>query len=353
MISKQEKGRGSSLKLDNPFLKNSLSQEIIEGIDEWESSHSKTTVFKESPNSILSKNSSPDIPYQWSLNPYQGCEHGCIYCYARNSHTYWGFDAGIDFESKIVVKENAPKLLAQEFRSLKWMPSVIMLSGNTDCYQPIERKLKITQAILQVALDHRNPIGVITKNALILRDIDILQDLARKSLVKVIISITSLNEDLRRKLEPRTSSAAKKMEVVKKLSEAGIPVGVLIGPVIPGLNDHEIPSIMKKASEMGAQSAAYTCIRLNGQLNILFEDWLQNHFPNKKDKVISQIKALHEGKLNDSQFKRRMKGSGAWAQTIHDVFEISSQKYFKHVSDFKYDFSKFRGDTQASLFDCL
>ncbi len=353
MIRKNIKGRGTGIQLDNPFSSLAYAREHIEGIDEWADDIPKTTFFKEAPKKILSRNTSPDIPFDWSLNPYQGCEHGCIYCYARNSHNYWGFNAGLDFESKILVKEDAPALLRRELGSPKWKPSMVMLSGNTDCYQPIERKLKITRSLLRIFTEYRNPVGIITKNALVARDSDVLEDLASQNLCKVIISITSLDENLRRKLEPRTSSIIKKWEAVDHLVSKGIPVGILIGPVIPGLNDHEIPEIIKEATVRGISNVSYTMIRLNGQLNTLFEAWLKEHFPDRFSKILSQVKSMHDGHVHDSRFGRRMRGEGSFAEAINTLFNISMKRYLPIAEKFEPDLTKFRRNPNPGLFDSL
>ncbi|MEQ8358799.1 MAG: PA0069 family radical SAM protein [Cytophagales bacterium] len=351
MIRKNIKGRGSDIQLDNPFSSLTYTRDHVEGIDDWEDLNEKTSFFKEAPKRILSKNNSPDIPFEWSINPYQGCEHGCVYCYARNSHNYWGFNAGLDFESKILIKEEAPALLKSEFESLKWKPAIVMLSGNTDCYQPVERKLKITRSLLRVFLQYRNPVGIITKNALVSRDSDILEELASMNLCKVIFSITSLEESLRKKLEPRTSTIKKKWEAIDQLIAKKIPVGILIGPIIPGLNDHEMPDIIREAGNRGVGSVSYTIIRLNGQLNTLFESWLLRNFPERSDKILSQIRTVHQGNLNDSKFGRRMRGEGEWAETIKKLYKISLNKYLPVVKSFEPDLNKFRRNPNPGLFD--
>ncbi|HET9055132.1 MAG TPA: PA0069 family radical SAM protein, partial [Cyclobacteriaceae bacterium] len=242
------KGRGAQIKTGNKFLKNEYVTEHIEGLDEplLESPH--TQIFLESPKKIINKIESPDLHGMYSMNPYQGCEHGCIYCYARNTHEYYGFSAGLDFESKIIVKKNAAEVLEKQILHPKWQPVPIMLSGNTDCYQPQERKFQITRKMLQILAKYRHPVGIISKNSLVTRDIDVLQDMAKDNLVHVMISITTLNEDLRRAMEPRTASGRKRLKVVEELSKANIPVGIMNAPLIPGLNHHEIPAILKAAA---------------------------------------------------------------------------------------------------------
>lgn len=345
------KGRGSDINLANPYLKNHISTDGYDGLDEELLGEAvKTQYFFETPKKVLSKNDSPDLFFRNSINPYQGCEHGCIYCYARNSHTYWGFGAGLDFESKIIIKKNAPQLLEKALSNPRWQPQVVLVSGNTDCYQPAERKFKITRQLLQVFLKYGNPIGMITKNSLILRDLDILSELAKESLVKVNFSITSLTEDLRRVLEPRTASVASKLKAVEKLSAAGVPVGVMIGPVIPGLNDMEIHEIIKKSAAAGAIDAGYTTVRLNGQLGTLFEKWLEKNFPDRKEKVLNKIKSLHDGNINDTDWGRRMKGEGEIAKVIENLFKSAVKKYFDPAKHVELRTDRFRRGGTLNLF---
>lgn len=322
------KGRGAQIKTPNKFLKGQYVTDHIEGLDEaWDFSQ-QTQVFIENSRTIVNKVTSPDLGMAYSTNPYQGCEHGCIYCYARNSHEYWGFSAGLDFESKIIVKKDAPKLMEKFILHPKWTATPISVSGNTDCYQPLEKKYELTRGILKVFATYRHPVGMITKNGLVTRDIDILQDLAKDNLVHVYISITTLNEDLRRLMEPRTASGMKRLATVEALAKTGIPVGVMNAPIIPGLNHHEIPAILKAAADHGASSAGMTVVRLNGSIGKIFEDWLRKNFPDRFEKVWNQISALHGGNVNDSQFGRRMTGEGNFADMIHQLFRTSKKKYF-------------------------
>ncbi len=286
-----------------------------------------TTFFRDSSQSILAKNDSPDIPFTYSINPYRGCEHGCIYCYARPSHEYLGFSAGLDFESKIVIKMRAPELLAASLGKKNWQPQVVALSGNTDCYQPVERKLELTRRCLGVFLKFRNPVSIITKNALILRDVDILQQMARLGIVHVMVSITSLDPDLIRKMEPRTSMPAKRLDTIKELARLGIPVGVNAAPIIPGLTDEEIPKILKSAAAKGATSAGYMLVRLPGSVETLFLEWLHREFPDRAAKIINRIRDTRGGKLSDSKFTSRMDGTGEIARTINDLFALHAAKY--------------------------
>lgn len=347
------KGRGSQLNTDNRFLKNSLVQEHMEGIDEELQENHKTKLYFETPKKIVNKVESPDIPGDYSMNPYQGCEHGCIYCYARNTHEYWGFSAGLDFEQKIIVKKNAADLLKKQLSGKNWKVSPIMFSGNTDCYQPIEKKLEITRKMLEVLVEFRHPVGIITKNSLILRDLDLLRELNKHQIVHVMISITTLKEELRQKLEPRTATAMQRLKVLKTLSDNGIPCGVLTAPIIPGLNSMEIPEILKSASENGAKAVGYTMVRLNGSIRAIFEDWLEKNFPDAKEKIIHQIEDAHGGKTNDSRFGTRMKGEGNMAMAINRLFKISKAKYFPNESDFEFNLDAFRipgSSTQLDLF---
>lgn len=344
------KGRGAQVKTENRFLKNQYVTEHVEGLDEPLLSAPTTQVFYEHPRKIVNKVNSPDLAMMYSLNPYQGCEHGCIYCYARNTHEYWGFSAGLDFESKIIVKKNAPQLLEKFILHPDWHAVPISISGNTDCYQPLERKLEITRGLLKVLAQYRHPVGMITKNSLILRDLDLLTDLAKDNLVHVYISITTLDESLRRVMEPRTASGMKRLQTVEALAKAGIPVGIMNAPIIPGLNDHEIPTILKEAADRGARNAGMTIVRLNGSIGAIFEDWLRKNFPDRFDKVWNQISAMHGGNVNDSQFGRRMTGEGNFAEAIHQLFRTSKKKYMGHVSMPPIDLTKFHRGGTLSLF---
>lgn len=344
------KGRGAQIKSENKFLKAQYVERHIEGLDEPLLSAPTTQIFYESPKKIVNKVTSPDLGMMYSMNPYQGCEHGCIYCYARNSHEYWGFSAGLDFESKIIVKKNAANLLEKFILHPDWQPVPISVSGNTDCYQPLERKLEITRSMLKVFARYRHPLGMITKNGLILRDIDLLKDLAQDNLVHVYISITTLDESLRSVMEPRTASAIKRLKTVEVLSKAGIPVGIMNAPIIPGLNHHEIPNILKAAADHGALNAGMTVVRLNGSIGKIFEDWLRKNFPDRFEKVWHQISEMHGGNVNDSQFGRRMTGEGNFAQTIHQLFRVSKKKYFANRNMPAIDLTKFRRGGNFSLF---
>ena len=285
-----------------------------------------TLFFRDSSRTILAHNDSPDVGFDTSINPYRGCEHGCIYCYARPTHEYLGFSAGLDFETKIMVKEDAPQLLRNELMSANWKPRTIAMSGVTDCYQPIERKLKLTRRCLEVLAEFRNPVGIVTKNFLVTRDIDLLKELAAYQAVIVYVSITTMDAELTRIMEPRTSVPARRLAAVELLAAAGIPVGVLMAPIIPGLTDHEIPAGVMAAKNAGAGSVGYVPIRLPFAVAPLFEDWLSRHFPDRKEKVLNRIRSMRKGKLNDPNFNTRMHGSGIFADQITAMFEMAKKK---------------------------
>jgi DNA repair photolyase len=316
------KGRGAQFNPHNRFAKNEYAKEHDEGIDDWEEEDHKTSFIFGKSKSIVNKVDSPDVGMAYSLNPYQGCEHGCTYCYARNAHEYWGFSAGLDFERKIIVKTDAPALFKKFLEKKSWDASTISLSGNTDCYQPAERKFRITRQLLEIALEYKQPIGMITKNALILRDTDILTEMAKLNLCMVYVSINSLNEKLRQKMEPRTTTAKQRLKIVEDLSKAGIPMGVMVAPLVPGLSDHEIPAILKTIANCGAIAAGYTIVRLNGAIGGIFEDWLRKNYPDRFEKVWHMIQSCHGGNVNDSRFGERMRGDGNIAQMIRDNFKL-------------------------------
>lgn len=341
------KGRGAQINTPVRFLQHHFSRDEIQGIDDWEVGPLKTQFFLETAHKVVNKVDSPDIPFEYSLNPYQGCEHGCIYCYARNTHEYWGLSAGQDFERKIIVKENAVDILKKTFMKPSWQGAPISLSGNTDCYQPAERKLKITRSILELCLDCRNPVGIITKNQLVLRDLDLLQEMAKLNLVKVFISITSDDEDLRLLLEPRTASYQSRFKTLETLSKNGIFTGVMNAPIIPGLNDQDTPAVLKKAADAGAKAAGYTMVRLNGAVGPLFKDWLQKTFPDKLDKVWHLISELHGGQVSDSRFGTRMKGEGQFAYLFAQHFKILCKKYGLNKDSLVLDRTLFRRPEQG------
>lgn len=319
------KGRGASFNTPNRFLQLHVEPDP-EAYEDGTPPRPETTFLKDFSKTILSKNDSPDLAFRYSINPYRGCEHGCVYCYARPSHEYLGFSAGLEFETKIIIKENAPELLAQAFRKPSWVPQPIIVSGNTDPYQPIERKLRITRRCLEVFLRHRNPLGIITKNALVTRDIDILEQLARLDLVSVRISITSLRNEVINHMEPRTSRPALRLKAVRQLADAGISVGVMVAPIIPGLTDEEIPAILEAAAEAGARHAGYTIVRLPLAVEPIFVEWVERAFPERSSKILNRIRELHGGKLYKSEFGKRMRGEGLWAETINRLFRTNCER---------------------------
>lgn len=287
----------------------------------------RTRFVSDTSRSVISSNSSPDIPFDRSLNPYRGCEHGCSYCYARTSHEFLGLSAGLDFERIIFVKHDAASLLAAELGRRSWKPQLLQLSGITDPYQPVERHLQITRRCLQVLLDFRNPVGIITKNHLVTRDIDVLKELAALQLVHVSLSITTLDEELRRRLEPRTSTASRRLAAVEKLAAAGVPVHVNVAPLIPAVNDHEVPAILQAASQAGASSASYTVLRLPGAVSQVFEDWLQEHYPERSSKVLGRVRQVRQGRLSTPEFRNRMRGSGEYAEQLRELFRVTRKRF--------------------------
>lgn len=286
----------------------------------------RTRYLDDTSRSIISTNSSPDVGFSASLNPYRGCEHGCSYCYARPSHEYLGLSAGLDFESIILVKRAASELLEAQLRSVAWKPQKLMLSGVTDPYQPVERHLEITRGCLKVLARYRNPVGVITKNALVTRDLDLLTEVASWGGVRVTLSITTLDEALRAKLEPRTSTTANRLKAIEALANAGIPVGVNVAPVIPGLTDTELPRIVQAAANAGASHAGYTLLRLPGQVERLFTEWLEHHVPLRSERVLNLTNEVHEGQPDDPKFGRRMKGAGVYAEQVGALFRQARRR---------------------------
>ena len=312
----------------------------------------RTVYLRDDSQKIISWNDSPDVSFDAGLNPYRGCEHGCAYCFARPTHEYLGFSAGLDFESKIVVKPNAPELLREALSHRKWKPQVIAMSGVTDCYQPIERKLGLTRRCLQVLAEFRNPVGIITKNHLVTRDVDILRDLAEHRAVVVNISITTLDPDLARVLEPRASPPSRRLAAVEELSGAGIPVRVMMAPVIPGLNDHEMPSLLEAAARAGARDATYVALRLPWAVAPLFEAWLERHAPGQKEKVLSRVREMRGGKLYDARFGVRSRGEGFFAEQMGALFTLARRHARFPGAIPELSTASFRVPTnQLSLFD--
>ena len=342
-------GRGAHINPPNKFLNEVRSSNPILFPIKGEKAKVLTQYTFVDAKTILNKVESPDVPGDFSMNPYQGCEHGCVYCYARNTHPFWGYSAGLDFESKIIVKQNAAELLNAKLSSRSWKASAIMLSGNTDCYQPIERKTGITRKCLEVFWKHRHPVSIVTKNTLILRDLDILKNLAIHNLVSVAISINTLDDGLRQKLEPRTSSINKRIQLVRQLAQHGIPVVVLAAPIIPGLNDHDILPLVKKLADAGARTVKQLVVRLNGDIAEIFTDWLGKHYPDREQKVLNKVKSLHKGNLNNSEFGGRMKGSGLIADIIHQQFDLARRLYLMEDKMIEYDYELYHHFKEKQL----
>jgi DNA repair photolyase len=344
------RGRGAPVSPANRFA--ATRSEQFEDYDPSEDTSPSTQLIPDATATIIAYNDSPDIGFSASINVYRGCEHGCAYCYARPTHEYLGFSAGLDFETKIVVKYNAPQLLRKELSSPKWKPQAIAMSGVTDCYQPAERKLKITRGVLEVLTEFRNPVGIVTKNHLVTRDVDILMELARYKAVAVFISMTTLNATLTPKLEPRASLPKMRLAAIKTLHKAGVPVGVLAAPMIPGLNDHELPNIIAAAAEAGAQYAGFVPLRLPFAVKDIFSAWLDRHFPDRKENVLNRIRSMRGGKLNDSHFGSRMRGNGVFADQLSQMFHVAVRKAGLEGRDCELSTASFRrpGENQLPLF---
>lgn len=312
----------------------------------------RTQFFDDASETILSRNDSPDVGFTHGLNPYRGCEHGCAYCYARTYHNYLGWDGGLDFETKILVKRRAPELLRRELSSPKWVPAPVALSGATDCYQPAERRFRLTRACLEVFAELRNPVGVITKNALVTRDLDLLAELARHECATVQITLTTLDSGLAGALEPRAARPAHRLRAIRALADAGVPVGVMIAPVIPGLTDHEIPAILAAAAAHGATFAGKILLRLPLEVKDVFLDWLDVHAPGKKARVLDRIREIRGGGLNITDWGKRFRGEGVFADQIHDLFHVSARRAGLDRSPPALSVAHFRrpGGTQLDLF---
>ena len=318
-----EPGRGAG---SNPLNRFERLEYVRDEEEPPEEGRTRTIFMRDPSRTIITRNDSPDVGFEASINPYRGCEHGCAYCFARPTHEYLGFSAGLDFETRIMVKEDAPELLRNELASPKWTPQVIAISGVTDPYQPIERKLGLTRRCLEVLAEARNPVVIITKNATVTRDIDLLADLAGRGAALVCLSVTTLDDDLVSRMEPRTSRPSLRLEAIERLAGAGIPVGVLVAPVIPAINDHEIPRILEEVSRRGATFANYVLLRLPWTVAPLFEEWLSTWFPDRKDKVLNKIRSARGGRLYRSRFGERGRGEGVFADQIRTLFETSRRK---------------------------
>src|SRR4051794_12214887 len=324
-----QRGRGANGNPANRFEKFHVELDPVEPGEEDERPARQTQYLRDATKTIIASNNSPDVCFERSINPYRGCEHGCAYCFARPTHEYLGFSAGLDFESRIMVKEDAPRLLEAELSSPKWKPQTVVMSGVTDCYQPIERKLRITRGCLEVLAKFRNPVSMLTKNRLVTRDIDVLQELAAHNAASVNISITSLDRNLQRILEPRTSPPQARLDAVAQLHAAGIPVGVMVAPIIPGINDHEVPAILEACGKAGAQSAGYVVLRLPWSVAPVFERWVDEHFPDRKEKILGRVRHMHgrgTDKVYDSRWSVRQTGEGVFAKQIEMMFEVAKRR---------------------------
>jgi DNA repair photolyase len=344
------KGRGTSDNPANRFIP--LYREPLPDYDPSEDPAPRTLFFRDDPKSILAENDSPDIPFRLHLNPYRGCEHGCVYCFARPTHEYLSFSAGLDFESRIMVKQDAPQLLRKALASPKWEPQPVGVSGVTDAYQPIERRARITRRCLEVFAEFRNPIAVVTKSALVARDKDVLAQLAAHRAAVVFLSITTLDPDLARVMEPRASAPVARLRAIRELTAAGVPCGVMFAPVIPGLNDHEAADVLAAATAAGALAAGSVFLRLPFAVKDLFSGWLDQHFPEKKAKVLGRVRDLRGGRLNDSTFGTRMSGGGVWAETFRGIFRAARHKAGMRDTIPPLSTAAFRrpGGTQLTLF---
>ena len=342
------KGRGATWNPQNRFERLAY---VADEEAERDESAPKTIYLRDPSRSIIATNDSPDVGFDASVNPYRGCEHGCIYCYARPTHEYLGFSAGLDFETKILVKEEAPALLREELSKKSWQPKTIALSGVTDPYQPIERKLGITRGCIEVLSEFRNPLGIITKNALVTRDADLLSEMAAWNGTRVFVSVTTLDRGVHRVMEPRTSAPELRLEAIRALSAAGIPVGVMAAPVVPGLTDHELPAILKAAREAGARWAGFVVLRLPGAVAPLFEAWLDEHFPERKQKILGRVRDLRGGKLYDARWGVRGRGEGPFAAQIEAMFDVTCRKLGLNEKDYHLETGHFRrAPAQGSLF---
>jgi DNA repair photolyase len=329
--SKLRQGRGAVRDLPNRFekLAMDLDPDVVQTDPDPESDiapNLKTIFLEDQSESIMVKNDSPDVGFVAGINPYRGCEHGCAYCYARPYHEYLGFSAGLDFETKIMVKRRAAELLRKELSRPKYEPQVLGMSGVTDCYQPAERRFRITRSCLEVLAEFRHPVSIITKNFLVTRDLDLLKELAAYDAVHVFLSITTLNADLAAKMEPRASRPAHRLRAVEMLAKAGVPVGVMVAPIVPGLNDREIPAVLEAAKSAGAGEAGYTMLRLPYGVKDVFQEWLKENFPEKMERILGTVREVRGGKLNVSDFGTRMRGEGPYAEQIRQMFHVFRER---------------------------
>jgi DNA repair photolyase len=351
--NKNMKGRGAQNHINNRFDKRHLDLNSEYGIDENFEISSKTKFIASYAKTLVNAVPSDDIGVPYSANPFQGCEHGCSYCYARPTHEYWGYNAGIDFEQNILYKPNAVQLLKNHFEKKDYKPQPILLSGNTDCYQPAEKKFRITRAMVKTFLEYKHPLAIVTKNALILRDLDLLKDLASDNLVYIYISITGTDELLRRNLEPRTSHYSNRFRTLEELSKNNIPAGLLMAPIIPALNSDQIPEVLRLSSNCGAKTAGYTMLRLNGSVKEVFSNWLEKYYPDRKQKIMHQVASIHGGNVEDYRIGIRMRGEGEMADSLRQIFQLYKKKYFSSDYRFIHNLKSFRvpgESTQLNLF---
>lgn len=341
------RGRGASDNPANRFEGRYVDYDLNE--ESGTKPSQDTKLIADDTKEILSRNNSPDIPFNYGLNPYRGCEHGCIYCYARPTHEFLGFSAGLDFESRIMVKYDAAKKLRDKFASTSWQPQPIIMSGVTDPYQPVEKDLEVSRGCVEVFAESRHPLSIITKNYLVTRDIDLLAGLAEYQAARVTVSITTLDRKLARIMEPRTSQPYRRLEAIRKLSERGISVGVNVAPIIPGLTDHECADILEAARDAGARRAGYTIVRLPHGVKDLFREWLEQHFPDRKKKVLNRIRDMRGGELYKSEFGKRFRGEGEFARQIKKMFEIQTDKLGLNKERARLTAKHFRRPEQGQL----
>lgn len=318
-------GRGATSNFAGRF-EPYVTEECDDGWEKQDRGRFQTQVAVESPRKVITRNTSPDIPFDRSINPYRGCEHGCIYCFARPTHAYLGYSPGLDFETRLIARPNAPARLAKELAGRCYDPAPIAIGTNTDPYQPIERDYRVMRGILKVLLDHRHPVTIVTKGALIERDLDLLSDLAARNLVHVGISVTSMNPDTSRKMEPRVPGPARRIKMIKSLSGAGVPVRVMVAPVVPALTDHELEAILTAAKEAGAVAASYILLRLPGEVAQLFLDWLDEAFPDRAERVMGRMRQMRGGEAYQSNFGARMTGQGEYARLLAHRFRITCRR---------------------------
>lgn len=348
------RGRGTALNPANRFERLHLEPDpdADPGPEGAETPDPRTEFYEDASESLLTYNDSPDIPFSAGLNVYRGCEHGCAYCYARPYHDYLGWSSGLDFETKILVKRRAPELLRRELASPRWVPQSVTMSGVTDCYQPAERRFRLTRACLEVFAEFRNPVGLITKNFLVTRDLDLFAELARWHCISVYLTVTTLDAELAGRLEPRAARPEHRLRAVRLLADAGVPVGVMVAPVIPGLTDHEIPAILAAAAAAGARRAGYVVLRLPYAVKDIFSQWLDVHAPGKKERVLARVRELRGGKLNVSEWGARMRGEGIFAEQIGELFEVVARRVGLNREHRPLSTAHFRrpGGVQLSLF---